>query len=346
MTLPLNRLQQLLKQKRLDAIFISNPANVSYISGFKGSGSFLFIFKDRRPIFITDFRYLQQAENEIKNYEVLCLKTPIFDKIPQIAKKYRLKKIGFESAHLSFKRAKALNLKAKNIFSPTDNLIEGLRIVKEKAEIESIKKAARIAVDAVKKATAYIKPGTSELDVAGYIEWCMRKEGAEKIAFPSIVASGKNSSMPHAVSSLKKIKGADVIIIDCGCCFNGYNSDLTRTIFLGKIDAQFKYMYNTIKDAHDKAISIIRPGIKISSIDRVARGHISKKGLGKYFGHATGHGIGLEVHEAPRISGKNNKTLKEGMVFTVEPGAYVPGLGGVRIEDMIVVTDKSYNILT
>ena len=346
MNLPDTNLRRILKRKKLDAIFISNPANVSYLSGFKSGDSFLLIAKDKGALFITDFRYLQQARKEIRGFEILCLKQPIINKIPQIIKKYRLKRVGFESAHLSYKYVKMLNAKTAQRLIPIDGLIEKFRIIKNMAEIKIIKKSAKIAKKALKKTISHIRAGMSELEAAAYLEWRMRKEGAEKIAFPLIVASGANSAMPHAVLSKRRIKKQEPIVIDCGCVFEGYNSDLTRTIFLGRISAQLRSIYNTVKEAQEKAISLIRPGVKISAIDKAARDYIRKKGLGKYFGHTTGHGIGREIHEAPAISGKNPKVLKKGMVFTVEPGVYIPGLGGVRIEDMVLVTNKSCEVLT
>ena len=346
MNLPDTNLRRILKRKKLDAIFISNPANVSYLSGFKGGDSFLLIAKDKGALFITDSRYLQQAEKEIRGFEILCLKQPIINKIPQVIKKSRLKRVGFESAHLSYKYVKMLNAKTAQRLIPIDGLIEKFRIIKNMAEIKIIKKSAKIAKKALKKTISHIKAGMNELEVAGYLEWRMRKEGAEKIAFPLIVASGANSAMPHAVSSRRRIKKQEPVMIDCGCVFGGYNSDLTRTIFLGRINAQLNSIYNTVKGAQEKAISLIRPGVKISAVDKAARDYIRKKGLGKYFGHATGHGIGREIHEAPAISGKNPNVLKKGMVFTVEPGVYIPGLGGVRIEDMVLVTNKSCEVLT
>ena len=338
--------QAILKRKNLDALFISHPANVSYISGFKGLDSFLLIIKGKEPLFITDFRYLQQARKEISGFRILSSAKSIIREIAGLIKKYHLKKVGFESAHLSYKDSIFISTKTKQKLIPTEGLIEELRIVKNEVEIGIIKKSAYITKSALKKTLAYMKPGMSELEIAGYIEWQMRKAGAQRIAFPPIVASGENSAMPHAVSTTRKIRKQEPIIIDCGCVFDGYNSDLTRTIFLGRINAQFKSIYNTIEEAQRRAISLIHPGVKICRIDKAARDYIHSKGFERYFKHATGHGVGLKVHEAPVVSMKNFKTLKKGMVLTVEPGIYIPGLGGVRIEDMILVTDKSHRILT
>jgi Xaa-Pro aminopeptidase len=342
----LSDLRQSIKRKGLDAIYISNPANVSYLSGFKGDDSCLLIGKNEPALFITDSRYIEQAKIQTMDFQILSFKRPLTEKISNISKRYNFKKIGFESAHLSFKDAGLLKAKIGARFIPTDGLVESLRIIKNKSEITLIEKAAQITKSAIDKTIGYIKAGMSELEIAGYLEWRMRKQGAERIAFHTIVASGRNACMSHAVSSNKKIKRQEPVIIDCGCVFCGYNSDLTRTVFLGRIDAQSKYIYNTIQSAQKKAISSIRPGIKISIIDKIARDYINKKGLGKYFSHATGHGIGCQVHEAPSISSKNRMVLAPGMVFTVEPAAYIPQWGGVRIEDMVLVTDNAHRILS
>ncbi len=342
----LTALRQTLQRKNLDAIFVSKPANVSYLSGFKGEDSFVFVTIGKKPLFITDFRYKLQAQKEVKGFDIICVSAPTLNEITQLIKKYRLRRVAFEAAGVSFKYAAKLKAKVKNVFVPTDGLIEYLRTIKDKSEIENIKKAAQIASEAIRKTISLIKPGMTEIAACGHLEQQMRNCGAEKIAFTPIVASGENASMPHAALSSRKIRLHEPVTIDCGCTYNAYNSDLTRTFFLGRIDAQYKYMYNIIEQAQQKAISIIRPGVKISKVDNAARDYITSKGFGKYFGHATGHGIGLEVHEAPRISGKNNKILKEGMVFTVEPGIYIPGKGGIRIEDMVLVTEKSHKILT
>lgn len=312
-------------KKRLDALLISHPPNVTYLSNFKGSESFLLLTKKNGNHFITDSRYTEQAQKQIKGFCIHTRKGALAKEISGLAKKYKLRRIGFESAHTSHKLAHNLKVKCKPAFIPLENTVENLRVIKNRAEIELMEKAAQISISAIKKTVTYIKPGMTELEVVGYLESCMRKLGSQQQAFASIVASGINSSMPHAISSKKKIVRNEPVVIDCGCRFNGYNSDLTRTIFLGRIDAQFTYMYNTVRQAHARAIAAVRPGVKIATIDKLARDHIREKGFGRYFAHATGHGIGLEVHEAPTITYKNTKLLKKGMVFTIEPGVYMPG---------------------
>lgn len=342
----IQKLRQTLRRKNLDALLVSSRANVSYLSGFRGEDSFLLVGKNKMPLFITDFRYIQQAKKEIKGCNILMLNPPLIKSLSYTIKKCRFKRIGFEANHLSFSEATKLKSHRGCKFLPTNGIIENFRLIKTKSEIAIIKKSAHIAASALRDTVSYIKAGMTESDVAGYLQWRMGKRGAERLAFPPIIASGKNAAMPHAITSNKKIRMHEPIIIDCGCVFNGYSSDLTRTIFLGRIDPQFKYYYNIVKSAQQKAISSVRPGVKISEIDKIARDYIAGKGLSEYFGHAIGHGIGRNVHEAPVVSSKNKDILTPGMVFTIEPGVYMPEWGGVRIEDMVVVTDKSCRILT
>ncbi|MBN1405464.1 MAG: aminopeptidase P family protein [Candidatus Omnitrophica bacterium] len=335
-----------LKAEKIDALFVSYAPNVSYISGFEGKDSCLIIGRDGTDLFITDFRYYEQAKKEVKGYEVICLNAPIAAAIKGIIKKYKFKKLGFESGRISFDRYKSFRLGLNCALKPVSGLIEQMRLIKSGEEIEKIRKSVKAAKSALNETVKYIKPGMSELEVAGFLEWKLRSAGAQEMSFNTIVASGTNSSMPHAIPTAKKIKKREPIIMDCGCLINGYNSDLTRTILLGRIDAQFKYIYNTIIEAQNRAISSVRPGKTASSIDNAARRYIKQIGFGRYFGHSTGHGVGCEIHEAPSISAKNKHLLKPGMVFTIEPGIYIPGWGGVRMEDIVVVTKKSHEVLT
>ncbi|MFH0731848.1 MAG: Xaa-Pro peptidase family protein [Candidatus Omnitrophota bacterium] len=348
MTASIKSVCQRLKNDKLDAFFISSPDNVSYLSGFKGKDSFLLITHSKDLFFITDPRYSHQAQKELKGFEIFSENLPVARKIKSIVKRFNIRKIGFEASHLSYNNVKKLQAAFKSScrLLPLTDIIENLRIIKTKDEITSIRKAISITKTAIKKALDYIRPGMTEAQIAAFLEYQMKKSGAQGEAFPTIVASGANSCMPHAVVSHRKIALHEPIIIDCGCCYNGYNSDLTRTVFLGRIDAQFKSMYNIVRDAQLKAISKIRPGLKASAIDRAAKDYIIQKGYAKFITHSLGHGVGLQVHEAPKISEKNNLYLRPGMVFTIEPGIYVPGAGGVRIEDMVLVTDKSHKVLS
>jgi len=337
----------LLRKKKLDAMLVSTPANVTYLTGFRGAESLLIVDKFTRVFLLTDFRYEQQAKKELPSQiKVICVKIGLIRYVPIFLQEYSLKKVAFESANLTFEAVQTLyKAKGKCVFTPFPEVIEGLREIKTEKELEKLQEVVDITKKALNTTRKYIRAGMTELEVAGFLEYSMKKLGAQKSSFSTIVASGENASMPHAVTSSRRIKNNEPIIIDCGSSLNGYNSDLTITVFLGRINAQYSNIYNTIATAQRRAISAVRPGVKISAIDKIARDYLASKDLDKYFGHATGHGIGLEVHEAPRISSKNNTLLRANMVFTVEPGIYIPGWGGIRLENMVVVTNKSHRVL-
>ena len=342
----LKKINKSLNLHNLDVFLVSNPKNVSYLSGFTGMDSYLLIFKSSRPAFLTDNRYLLQAKKELKGFDIICNNEPLVKKLAQKLKSEKIRTLGVESLHLSYGSVVQIQKALKIRLRPLAGLVENLRIIKTDSEIEKIKKSIRISLKSFNETIRFIKPQKSELEIAGFLEFCMRKFGATNAAFPSIVACSRNSALCHAVPSNKKIKRQQPIIIDFGCCYKGYNSDLTRTIMLGKIDASYMYIYNIVKQAQSTAISAIKPGIKASVIDKIARDYIESHGFGRFFIHSTGHGIGRDVHELPSISQKSNYALRPGMVFTVEPGIYIPGWGGVRIEDMVLVTAKACKILT
>lgn len=341
----IDRLRHALRRHKVDAILISNPSNIYYISGFRGTDSYSLISTLEKFI-ITDFRYTEQAQKETVDFEIVGGQTNLFKKTAELIKKLSLKKIGFESHHLTVKEAQVIGDALGKSLCPTFQLIEKLRVIKEAGEIAAIKRAAAITRDVLKKVIEETKIGDREKDVALDIDFSLKKEGAESVAFPTIVASGPNASMPHARPTARRIKDAEPIIIDCGAGFNGYNSDLTRTHFMGRIDKYFKFIYSVVVTAQAKAIDKVKPGTKISEVDKAARDYISRKGFERYFGHATGHCIGIDVHELPSINSKNHTILSEGMVFSVEPAIYIPGWGGVRIEDMALVTAKGCVVMT
>lgn len=341
----IDRLRRILRRHKLDAIIISNPSNIYYISGFRGSESYCLVSTLEKFI-ITDFRYTEQAHKETADFEIVNSRERLFEKTAKLIKKLSFKKIGFESHHLTVRQAQLISKALGKRLYPTYHLIEKLRVIKEPNEIANIKKAAAIAGNVLKKAIKEIKIGDREKDIALKIDFLLKKKQAESVAFSTIVASGPNGSMPHARPTARKIKEQEPIIIDCGARFNGYNSDLTRTHIMGKISEHFKLIYSIVAVAQAKAIDKVRAGTKISEIDKAARDYICRKGFAKFFGHATGHCIGIDVHEPPGINSKNHSILKEGMVFSVEPAIYIPGWGGVRIEDLILVTAKGHTVLT
>jgi len=341
----LSNLKAQLKKTGLDAILITNATNVAYLSGFKGSDSLIIVTPDAQ-FFLTDSRYTEEARDSIVGFTIVEVMTSTYDVIGKIVKGNGIKKIGFESLNLPYDVAKRLEgyiRPAKLI--PAKNMVEVLRVIKDAKEIECIKDSVRIAKDVLKTALKSVRPGVSEQSLSDSIECEFIKNGA-RIAFDTIVACGRNCSKPHARPTCERIAKNDSVMIDMGCRLNLYNSDVTRMILVGKVKSKIKEIYDIVSSAQSKAIEKIKPGIKISEIDSAGRDYITKKGYSKFFGHSIGHGIGMDVHEEPSISKRCNGILTSGMVFTIEPAIYLPKIGGVRIEDMVLITDKGCEILT
>lgn len=340
-----NKLRRKLKRLEIEAFLVSNPSNIFYLSGFRGHDSALLVTPDTDYI-ITDFRYEQEAKKAALEFEVSTVSGNLYQKIAGLVKHLSIKKVGFESNYLTVRQAGILTALLVNKPLPVLGVIEKLRIVKYSDEIEAIKTSANIAKKVLKRIIKEVKNNSTEKDIAAKIDFLLKKEGADSSAFDTIVASGENASMPHAKPQNKKIALGDAVVLDFGARCDGYSSDLTRTLFVGKISKHLSLLYNIVTVAQKRAISRIRPGVRVSEIDNIARGYITEKGFGDYFGHATGHSVGIDVHELPSINSKNHTILKEGMVFTVEPGIYIPGIGGVRIEDMVLVNKIGYEVLT
>lgn len=336
-----------MKKENLDGVLISDPANVSYLSGFRGGDSYILLTR-KKDFFITDFRYLEQVKAETRGF-VLETADGIshFDLIAGLIQKNKLARVGFEAKHISYGEVSKIRDSLKKAeFLPTYDLAESLRAIKAVSEINLIKKAIRINLSAFKQIAGEVKAGSRERDLANMMEYRMKLNGADNASFDTIVLSGRNSSLPHGRPSEKAIKDNELVLIDAGANFNGYNSDLTRIFFLGRIQPILKKIYGVVKIAQEKAIRAVRPGVKAASVDAAARAHIKKYGWDKFFGHGLGHGVGRKVHEAPSISARSKYILKPGMVFTVEPAVYIPGVGGVRVEDMVLVTQKGVEVLS
>lgn len=333
-----------MKEKGIEAFVIFKFVNVTYITGFTGDDSTALVTQDN-AIFITDGRYTEQAQKEVKDFKVIEHKTGIKEVLKEYIKSLKIKKLAFED-NISYGQYRELKEHLEIELIPQANLVETLRMVKDDEEIEHIKKAQNITDRAFEHLLEFIKVGMTEKEVALELEYFMKRQGAEDLSFDTIVASGKRSSLPHGKASEKVIEKGDFVTLDFGCKVNGYCSDMTRTIVMGKVSDRQREIYNVVLEAQQKAINNIKPGITSKEADLLARSVIEQKGYGQYFSHSLGHGVGLEVHEAPSLSFKKEEILKEGVIVTVEPGIYIPDFGGVRIEDMILLREDGVINLT
>lgn len=341
----LRKLREKLVEHNLDALIVTHPINRRYLTGFTGSAG-VAIFSRDTQIFITDFRYVEQAEKQAKDFTIIQHTQAIEVEIAEQLKQLHAKRVGFEENNITY----AEFSRYKNLFNcelvPTSDLIEQLRVIKTDKELMILKEAAQIADAAFEHIQSYIKPGVKEIEIANELEFFMRRKGATSSSFDIIVASGERSALPHGVASEKEIQPGELVTMDYGALYNGYCSDITRTVAVGKISDELKNIYNVVLEAQKRGVDGINPGMTGKEADALTRDYITQQGYGDYFGHSTGHGLGMEVHEEPRLSIHSQTTLTEGMVVTVEPGIYVPGVGGCRIEDDIVVTSTGNERLT
>ncbi len=338
-------LRKRLKSSGVDGILITDLKNIFYLTGFTGSSGLLIVTK-KHSVFITDFRYQEQAEKEIKGFDIEIEKAERTLTIKKLAEKYGIKKLGFEDHNMTFQMYKKL-LGRKIRLKPLTGTVEDLRIIKNPDELLHIKKAVRRAESAFRKLQPFIKSGTTERKLAIKLEGLLKEEGCKIVPFGVIVASGRTSALPHAKPTNRMLKKGDLILFDWGGESGGYYSDMTRMVAIkGCFSEKHLEMFSVVIDAQKKALASVKPGVKASFIDYAARDFIKQKGYDDNFGHSTGHGIGLDVHEKPFISWNNKNRIRDGMVFTLEPGIYMPELGGVRIEDMVIAKKTGTEVLT
>jgi len=348
----LTKLRETLKTEGLDAILITQPQNRRYLSGFTGSDGVLLISQDQ-AILATDFRYYEQVERQAPDFRLVKVTARFETLLPELIQQVGAKTVGFESAHLTVDQHQKWQEVAEGAVStsefelaPTKGLVERIRAVKDEGELGKIKKAIALSDEALAHIAGFIEPGMTEKEVAWELEVFMRTHGAEKLAFDTIVGSGPNGAMPHATVSERVIQAGEPIVIDMGAMVDGYNSDMTRTICAGRPDDKFKEIYAIVLEAQLTAEQNIRPGMQGKQADGIARQVIEQAGYGENYGHGLGHGVGLAVHEKPGVGRLSEDVLEPGMVFTVEPGIYLPGWGGVRIEDIVIMRDDGVEVLT
>ncbi|RSL30975.1 aminopeptidase P family protein [Salibacterium salarium] len=334
----LEKLRSMLKEKQADAIFINSPANRYYLSGFTGTAGAV-IVTPNNAFFITDFRYIEQAKEQCGHFEVLEQTSSVLKTLQKKSEELGWKSLAFEKDHLTYASFEQLKAHTEAELIPVTGLVENIRLYKNDEELATIQQAVDIADRAFKHITSYIKPGIKEIDVSNELEFFMREQGAVSSSFDIIVASGTRSALPHGVASDKEIQNGDLVTLDFGAYYQGYCSDITRTVAVGEPADELKTIYQTVYEAQIKALEEIKPGMTGIEADAIARDYITEQGYGRSFGHGLGHGLGMEVHEGPRLSPKGEQKLEPGMVVTVEPGIYVPNVGGTRIEDDIVITE-------
>ena len=341
----LSKLRSALEEHQIDALLITSGHNRRYITDFTGTAGVAIVSKDQ-AVFITDFRYTEQAAKQIQNFEIVQHTKTMLEEISVQLEKMNVKTVGFEKDDMSYAMYESYKKAVNTELVPVSGLIEKIRLIKTPQEITIIKAAADIAEAAFEHILTFIAPGKTELEVSNELEFFMRKQGATSSSFDIIVASGLRSALPHGVATDKVIEKGDFVTLDFGALYNGYVSDVTRTVAVGEPSEKLKEIYQVVLDAQLLSLEKIKPGMTGIEADAIARDYIKSKGYGEAFGHSLGHGIGLEVHEGPGLSFRSETVLEEGMVITIEPGIYLPGIGGVRIEDDAVVTATGLEKLT
>jgi Xaa-Pro aminopeptidase len=346
----LQKLRASIGKKEIDALLISQPENLVYLSGFTGSSGWLLI-SEQNAILATDFRYVEQAKKESPHFEIIQIKREFRDWLPGLVSDLGLHKLGFEANFISYEGYHKLSeaIKSRQVsldVVPTIGIIDQLRSIKEPEELQFITKAVALTDAVFEQAKAIIHPDITEKETAWEIEKFLRQEGSEGMPFEIIVASGPNSALPHARPTEKIICSGEPVLIDMGAKINGYCSDFSRTLVLGQADRSVHEIYNIVLKAQTTAIERVESGMDASQADRLARSVVEQAGYGDAFGHGLGHGVGLAVHEFPSLGPSSSDSLADGMVFTVEPGIYLAGQGGVRIEDMVVLENGKARVLS
>ena len=343
-------LRQKLKINGLDAILTGHAPNRGYISGFTGSDGWVIVTAER-ALLLVDFRYVEQAKLESPHFETCYIKSDITDWLPTYMLALGAKHLGIESEYMPVAQHQLIHQALREKVPSaqvvqTKNIIESLRLYKDDAELQFITKACEIADMAVGYTQSHLRAGITEKQFAWELESFMRQNGSEKMPFDIIVASGPNAALPHARPGDRLIAEGEPVVIDMGARYQGYCSDMTRTFILGSEESNFNKIYNIVLSAQEAGLALIKPNMEASMADSLVRSMLINAGYGENFGHGLGHGIGIETHELPRLGTKSDDILQEKMVFTIEPGIYIPGWGGVRIEDTVTIKDGKIICLT
>ena len=340
------RLIETFAERKIEVFLVTALPNIRYLSGFTGSNAVLLLSKSKTILF-TDPRYTEQAGRE-SSTTVRTVKGPLSPAVAAVVSRMRLRRVGFERQRISWAAHAALqsHVGRRSELVPIDGAIEQARMVKSPEEIAAIRKSVRLNSDALARSLKRFKPGMLELDLSAELDYQMRRLGASGPAFDTIVAAGARTALPHAQPSTVGIDRDQLLLVDMGATVDGYASDMTRVFFTGTPGSRVRKMYRAVLEAQEAAIDAVRPGATAGSVDRAARVALGKHGMSRAFVHSTGHGLGLEIHETPRLGRSDRTKLEPGMAITIEPGVYYPGTGGIRIEDTVLVTDTGCEILT
>jgi Xaa-Pro aminopeptidase len=346
-----SKLREHLATTRFDALLISHLPNIRYLCGFTGSAGFLLV-EESGSVFFTDFRYDTQAHEEVSGAKVVIAQKSVLKAVSELLtarrKRARGWTVGIEAEHFTVAEKKRLNdaLSGGTRLKDSPAVVERLRMVKDADELAKIRAAVKLGAKLFDRALEAIRPGVKESEVAAEMEYAARRAGAEEMSFPTIVASGARSALPHGRASEQAIRPGGFVVCDFGVILEGYCSDQTRTVWVGAASEDARAAYQAVLEAQQAAVDAVRPGIAVERVDAAARKVLQKAGLARNFTHSTGHGVGLEIHEIPRVADGQKEILQPGMVITIEPGVYFPGKWGVRIEDMVAVTAAGREVLT
>ena len=341
------RFQQVLEAQELDGFVVTHPPNLRYLCGYTGSNGLLLFLKGRRTFF-TDGRYTVQAREEVEGVRVVIAKGALLQDAAKLMQGLRSARVGFEADSTTVTAASAMRrtIPKTVTWKPTSGLIMGLRLTKDADELRLIRTAVLTGAEVFEKTLRGIRPGARESDVAGQLEYAARQAGAEAMAFDTIVAAGKRSALPHGRASRVAIPRRGFVVVDSGVILRGYCSDMTRTVHVGRVGREERKWYEAVLEAQLAGIAAVKPGKTAGEVDQATRQVLRRAKLDRFFTHSTGHGVGLEIHEPPRLGKGQVERLRPGMVVTIEPGIYIPGKGGIRIEDMVVVTQTGCEVLT
>jgi len=338
------RLYKLLEEKEIEALLVSKEENIRYLSGFTGGSDARLLISPGEKYILTDSRYREQAERECPDWQLREEKPPGLKQLVELSQVY--KRIGVEAHAISYSFFMELQQSLKSDLQPVSQLIEGLRQVKDETELKLIRESARIADTVFSEICLKLKPGISERDIASEIVYLLRQKGCDKESFDVIVVSAENAALPHGQPGNRRLTAGDMVTLDFGGFYEGYTADMSRTIAITKASARLQELYQALLLAQEKGIAMVRAGQSCREIDRAVREKLKAFGLEQYFIHGTGHGLGLEIHEQPRISPLSEAVLKENMVVTIEPGIYIAGWGGLRIEDSVIVKHQYGEVIT